>query len=400
MSRPFEPGTAPAGLAEALGATPDALSPNLVDDGIYFSCELVERYSTDLALDLASRLALTEPLRAGATLDGLLAARGFVPAFAPALAALLARLAAAGFLEQRDSDGATVWRLAGDLPAAELDLLRNQGTAFDPNVAATLDLLDAAAEAWPRVASGAASGEQELFAPARIALWIAYFSNTNPAYVISNRIPAAVAARRLRPGGGLRILEVGAGAGSFASALLAELAARGRLGDVALYDFTEPSPFFRRRGERQLCADFPELPLRARALDLNAETSFAAPEDDGAPYDLVVGVNVFHVAVDLVGALRRTRELLAPGGWLVAGECMRLFPGQPVPADLIFELLSSFSQVRLDPANRPRHGFLEPEDWRRSLAAAGFAEPEVVPDLARIRTLYPRFFSAAAVGRR
>jgi len=207
-----------------------------------------------------------------------------------------------------------------------------------------------------------------------------------------------VAAHRLRPGGGLRILEVGAGAGSFATALLGELQRRGRLGDVALYDFTEPSPFFRRRGERELRARFPGLALRSRAVDIDAP--IADPADAGRGYDLVVGVNVFHVARDLGASLRRAREALVPGGWLLAGECMRLFPGQTVPADLVFQLLRSFTDVQLDAAARPHHGFLEPGAWRRAFELAGFADAAVVPDLERIRDRYPRFLTGVVAGRR
>jgi SAM-dependent methyltransferase len=207
-----------------------------------------------------------------------------------------------------------------------------------------------------------------------------------------------VAANRLPSRPGSRVLEVGGGAGSFTSALLEELDRRGRLGELALYDFTEPSPFFRRRGERELHARFPEVPLRARGLDI--DLPFGGQGVVDGPYDLAVGVNVLHAARDLVGALARLLDALAPGGWLVAGECLRLFPGQPVPADLVFQIFRSFTQVATDPEIRPAHGFLEPSSWRRAFAAAGFEQVEVVPDLDRIRHLYPRFFAGVVRGRR
>jgi SAM-dependent methyltransferase len=394
MHRPFDPGSRPRIPESLLGEIPDSF----FDDRIYAACELAERYATDLALAIASRLGLDEPLAAGGTVAALAAARGFDPAFRPALEALLDRLAAAGEIERTPGADGAAFRRTGPAREAELAALRATGVAIDPRIVATLDLLDAAAAAWPAVASGRTTGEKELFSAGSIALWLAYFSNDNPVYALNNLLTAVVAANRLPDRDGLSVLEVGAGAGSFTATLLEELARRGRLGQIARYKPTEPSPFFRRRGEREMRARFPDVPLTFRALDV--DLPFADQGLSAEPRDLVVGVNVLHVARDLGAALARIREVLAPGGWLVAGECLRLFPRQPVPADLIFQLFRSFIDVGTDPLLRPHHGFLEPAAWRAALEAAGFVEVAVVPDLERIRDLYPRFFAGVVVGRR
>ena len=57
-------------------------------------------------------------------------------------------------------------------------------------------------------------------------------------------------------------------------------------------------------------------------------------------------------------------------------------------------------RVGTEPELRPAHGFLAPESWRRAFAAAGFDEVAVVPDVERIRDLYPRFFAGVVCGRR
>jgi SAM-dependent methyltransferase len=395
MHRPFDPGPRPRISESLLSEIPDSL----FDDRIYAACELAERYATDLALAIASRLGLDGPLATGGSAAQLAGARGFDPAFRPAVETLLERLAAAGEIERRTgADGGAVYRRTGPAREPELAGLRATGIGIDPRIVATLDLLDAAAAAWPAVASGRTTGEKELFSAGSIALWLAYFSNDNPVYALNNLLTAVVAANRLPDRDGLSVLEVGAGAGSFTATLLDELARRGRLGRIARYEPTEPSPFFRRRGERELRARFPQVPLTFRALDV--DQPFAAQGLPDEPRDLVVGVNVLHVARDLGAALARIREALAPGGWLVAGECLRLFPRQPVPADLVFQLFRSFTDVGTDPVLRPHHGFLEPSAWRTALEAAGFVEVGVVPDLERIRDLYPRFFAGVVVGRR
>ncbi|HLF56142.1 MAG TPA: methyltransferase [Thermoanaerobaculia bacterium] len=392
MRRPFEPGPRPRGLEPWLGEVPDSL----FDDRVYAVCELADRYATETALDLARALGIEAPLARGGTVDELLAACGLAPSFRPALERLLDRLAGAGEIEREDGSPPR-YRAAGPLPPGEVAELRTLGLEFAPELAATLDLFDAAARAYPAAARGEAAGEELLLAPASVELWLRYFSNENPVYALSNRIAALAAAHRLPAAGPLRILEVGAGAGSAALALLEELERAGRLADVALYDVTEPSPFFRRRAERALRARFPGLALRSRALDLDSPF-----ENQGGAqgYDLVFGVNVVHVARDLGASLARLREALVPGGALVAGECFRLFPGQAVPADLVFQLFRAFTEVRVDGVFRPHHGFLSPEAWRTAFAAAGFAEVAVVPDLERIRERYARFFAGAICGRR
>lgn len=392
MQVPFQPPPRDPRSDEFLGEIPR----ELFDDTLYESCELVDRYALDLAYELAHALGIARRLESptGATAAEIAEERGFAPRFAPALEWLLARLAADGALERLGEERPPRWRAPRPLRHGEPAELRALGSAIDPEIARTLDLLEAAASSWPAVAEGRATGEQELFGAGRIALWIAYFHNRNRPYSMSNRLTAIAVANRFPAGG--RILEVGAGAGSATEALLEELDRRGRLGEVSAYDATEPSPFFRRRAERELAARFPGAPLRFSAFDIDR------PADEqglAGGYDVVLGVNVLHVARSLGASLASLRSLLAPGGWLIAGECVRLFPGQPVAADVVFQIFKGFVEVETDPELRPTHGFLEPGAWQRALEAAGYAEVDVIPDVGRIRDYYPRFSAAVVVGR-
>jgi len=391
MHRPFAPAPRPPALDELLGE----LDSERFDAAFHRLCELVDRYAVDLSLEIVAGLGLEGTLADGATLDELLAEHSLAGGFRPALGSLLSRLAQAGEIERRNGTPPS-YRLAGRWRTSDRGELRAEALALDPDSRATLDLFEAAAAAHPEVAAGRVSGEQILLAPNRVQLWLDYFSSRNRVYSVSNEIAATAAANRLRPGGGLRILEIGGGAGSAAGALLEELRRRGRLEDLAHYAFTEPSPFFRRRGERELRQRFPTVPLTGASFDIDLP---AEGQGQPADFDLVFGVNVVHVAKHLATTLRELGSRLAADGLLVAGECCRLTPDQVVPADLVFELFRGFTSVELDDT-RPRHGFLTPEEWCRALAGAGFADVELVPDLARVREVYPRFFAGAVCGRR
>src|SRR5205814_10003078 len=67
----------------------------------------------------------------------------------------------------------------------------------------------------------------------------------------------------------LRILEFGAGAGSASEALIRCLDEHSLLPQIKRYLITEPNAFFRRRAQRSLTDQYPELPLEWGDVDLN-----------------------------------------------------------------------------------------------------------------------------------
>ncbi|HEX4956087.1 MAG TPA: class I SAM-dependent methyltransferase [Thermoanaerobaculia bacterium] len=391
---PPSPTVADPRVYQLLGELPVSLFPPGLVAGVLF----VERYGAEWALDLAHRLDLGEPLGRSATVPEILAERAWQPGFGPALGWVLSGLAHRGLVERVDARPEPRWLLRGQLPPADLPGRRAEGLALEPALGSTFALLDAAGRAYPAAAVSEKAGEEALLGPAGVGLWTGYFSNANPLYAFNNAIAAIAAANRLPDEGPWTLLEVGAGAGSAAEALLAVLAERDMTGRLARYTITEPSPFFRRRSQRTLTTAWPGLPLAFADLDI--DRPWNAQEVEPGSLDLVFGVNVFHVAKDLAATLAQARESLRPGGWLVVGECLRPFPGQHLTAEMAFQLLPGFTDVRLDPVLRPHPGFLTPETWQGALEAAGFGEVRVVPDLGQIRELFPAFTTGAVCGRR
>lgn len=387
----FAPAPRHPDLLDALGELP--VEP--FSEGFLRTVELVERYGGDWALELGERLELTAALAEPADASELAARRGFVPGFVPALDWLLRRLEVDGAIGGAPGGR---YRATGALPRPSLAGLRAEGLADDPAIAPTLDLLDLAAGLYPALARGEVHGERALFGTGQIGLWCEYFDNRNPVYAINNLVTAVAVSHRLPAAGAFSLLEVGAGAGSGTAAVLDELERSGRLPALARYQVTEPGAFFRRRGERVCRARFPGAPLVYGALDINPPLPAEAVAAAG--FDVVFGVNVLHVARDLPSTIAALAALLAPGGWLVAGECIRLFPGQPVAAELVFLALEGFVNVELDRERRPNPGFLTPEQWLRLFREAGLEPVELVPDLQRIRALYPRFHTGAVCGQR
>jgi SAM-dependent methyltransferase len=357
----------------AAGLSPDPFDP--VQDR---ACKLVDLYTLHVAIDLLRELADPVLLAAGASADDLFAKGGYTAAFRPAFGWLLAR-AAAGGVDVR-----------APLPRTDRAAVRAACLATDPSYVPAFTLMDEAAALYPRVARGEVSGDRALLMKA--SLWVAYFDNRNGYYALNNRVVAAAVAARAARVGPVRVLEVGAGLGSASEAVLARLAA------VERYHVTEPLPFFRKRAERTLRAAHPGLPLEFGAVDVNG--SWAAQGVRAAGQTFVVGVNVFHLAHNLVATLREAFEALEPSGWLVAGEAIRPEPHACVGAELPFQILQSYLAVETDPELRPTPGFLTAEGWAEALRRAGFSEIELVPDAARLRELWEGAITAAVCGRR
>jgi SAM-dependent methyltransferase len=376
-------------LAEA-GFSEDLFNPRQ-----HRSCELVELYVLHLAIELIRQLGVEDLLAHPRTVEELLDARGFVPAFSVPLRWLLERLGVAALVKCEPERDRRRYRLRSPLPQAELAGLRTEGLEADPSYAPAFALVDEAAAIYPRVARGETTGERALFQ--KVGLWSAYFSNENGYYALNNQVAARVAAARFPSGGGA-ILEVGAGLGSATAMLLGVLRERGTLGLLTSYQVTEPVVFFRRRAQRSLEGVHSGLPLAFSALDINQP--WAAQGVAPGSQQMVWGVNVFHLARDLDVTLREAFDALAPGGLVVLGEGLRPFPGRPVGAEFPFQILESFVAVRTDPETRPTHGFLTPEQWQNALARAGFAAVEIVPDAIRLREVYPGLLTAAVCGRR
>jgi SAM-dependent methyltransferase len=377
-----------------LGEVPEAL----LDGDLYWSVELVERYAREWAIELAHALGLPAALGGddrGATAASLAGDLGFVAGSEVPLAWLLAELAEAGELQgvATGRSGPRV-RLAGELRPARREVVREAVLEHDPANAPFLDLLDLAGRAWPRVLAGEVRGEAALLAADQLGLWMRYFSNDNPVYAVNNRVAALAAANRLADGAA--VLEVGAGAGSGSAALFEELERRGRLDRVAGFRLTEPAALLRRRAARELARRWPGVAVEAAELDI--DRPWAEQGIEPGSLDLVFGVNVLHVADDLAWTLGEARAALRPGGWLVAGECLRPRPGRPVAAEMIFLLIEGFREVRTDPELRPGPGFLTPELWTAQLERAGFATVELVPDVRVLREFHARFATGAVCG--
>jgi SAM-dependent methyltransferase len=385
------------GEAEQVAATvatrlPPPLVP-LFDPGFTRSHTLFDEYVFRLAVQVVAEAGLVPALRAWCSVDDAVAGAKLDPRVSGVpVAWLLRHLAARGVLEREGDGGLPRFRLAGDLPLPDPAAVLEEQRRHDPACLPSYTLAHTAARDYPAFLRGERAGDDVLLAPARLPLWVGYFSNDNRLYAINNRVGAAALEAWIPPGA--TVLELGGGLASGALAVLERLAAADRLGDLAAYRFTELVPAFMRRAERYVRDRFPGLAgVSFATLDMNRP--FADQGVAPGSATVVYAVNTLHVAHDLDVTLSEVRRALAPGGQLVVSECVRPWPEQTIYPEFVFNLMSTFRSPRLSAAHRPNGGFLTPDQWRAAFEAAGFSDVRVMPDIARVREVFPTFFVAA-----
>ncbi len=369
----------PPSLAPAFGAS-FIRSTHLYDE---FTHRLTLRCFRAAGLEAAAR----EPGRPEeiAARAGLETHRALTP-----LDWILRRLTERGLLEEIGAGGAPhrycVRRALPELdPAAIAEEQRREDASWLPSYV----LADTVAQDYPAFLRGERTGEEILFSPTRLPLWVAYFSNDNGLYAVNN-LAGAIAVEEWMPPGPVAVLELGGGLGSAAVALLQRLRMVGRWGEICDYRFTDIVPVFLRRGQQALQTQFPDAScLRFALLDENR--SFSEQGAGLGSLSLVYAVNTLHVARDLHFTLREIFGALAPGGRLVIAECLRPTPGEVIYTEFIFNLMETFRAPVLHPVYRPRGGFLTPQQWRHAMETAGFVDVRNLPDIDRIHDRFPAF---------
>ncbi|MGH7308202.1 MAG: class I SAM-dependent methyltransferase [Candidatus Rokuibacteriota bacterium] len=394
-AHPTEDGSAEASRAATALARvlPGALVP-LFDASFCRSASLYEEYVHRLAIQVARRAGLEAAAREAGDASQIVARAGL--AIEPSLTAidwLLRHLAARGLVESRDGDGRLRFQVPAALPDLDPAAVGRVQREHDASWLPSYVLAEAVARDYLAFLRGERTGEEILFSPARLPLWLEYFSNDNGLYAINNRVGAAAVEAWLPPGGGA-ILEVGGGLASGTTALLAQLQHSGRLREIREYRFTDLVPHFLRRGQRVLEHRFPGAAfLTSSRLDMNQP--FAEQGVTPGSFTAVYAVNTLHVAHDLEATLSEVRDGLAPGGRLIVSECVRPHAGRPIYPEFVFNLMETFRAPRLRPPHRPNGGFLTPEQWTGLVEASGFVDVRFLPDLIRIRDEFPDFYVAA-----
>jgi len=166
----------------------------------------------------------------------------------------------------------------------------------------------------------------------------------------------------------LRILEVGAGVGGTSTELIPALAREGV--DVD-YLFSDISPFFLNEARTR----FGSYPwVRYGLFDINVPPVQQGILPNSA--DIIICANVLHNARDIRVVLRRLKQTLVPGGWLVFIEPTRTHNYPLLVSMEFFPELGSFSDLR----EGTDQTFFTRDQWLTQLREAGALPVACLPD--------------------
>jgi acyl transferase domain-containing protein/SAM-dependent methyltransferase len=292
---------------------------------------------------------------------GALAARGIAPTYERLLARWLRRLADLGWLRE-EPDGAFVGVTA--LPEPDVAAARRRAEAALPDAPFLLAYVRRSGEQLAAVLTGSVSPLDLLFPGGSFELAERLYGEWALSRYFSGIARAAVELAGAAGAGAVRVLEVGAGTGGTAAAILPALDP-----ERAAYWYTDVSRAFLARARERFAA-FPFV--RYALLDVEREP--AAQGFAAGPFDVVVATNVVHATRDVDATLRRLAGLLVPGGVLVLCEATRHFRWFDVTTGLIE------GWQRFDDERRRDNPLLAPADWEAALRSAGFEAVVALPE--------------------
>jgi polyketide synthase PksN len=226
------------------------------------------------------------------------------------------------------------------------------GWLADPALAPRVALMEAALPAIPQVLTGRRKATDVLFPGGSLA---DAFNGVLAEHVA--RFAAAHAS-----GGGLRILEIGAGTGGTTHHVLERLKPFEKA--ISEYCYTDRSHSFLQHGERQYGAGRGFFACRLLDIEKPAEEQGFAP----GSYDLVIAANVLHATRDMRATMRNVHSLLRPDGLLAMNE----LSGNALYAHLSFGLLEGWWRYDDAALRMPGSPGLAPGSWAALLAEEGF----------------------------
>ncbi len=237
----------------------------------------------------------------------------------------------------------------------------------DPNVRASVQLVDRCLTALPDILTGRRKAPEVIFPGSTLALVEGIYKN-NPVADFFNEVLSETCVRVLRarlqhdPKVRVRILEAGAGTGGTSAALLQHLAPYQE--HIEEYLYTDVSKSFLAHAQEHYAGGYPFL----RTALFNVEQPAAAQGLAPASFDFVIASNVLHATRNVARTLRNIKYTLRANGVLLLNELTR----KSLVTHVTFGLLDGWWLVEDAEIRSTGSPSLTLDRWRAVLQQEGY----------------------------
>lgn len=320
----------------------------------------VDRMCVELCLRLADDVGLLR--REPEPIDRLIARVRAADQAVYVVHAVLDILAEAGFARRTDRG----WKRLDPWPPDRSVEVRDRAREACPGAAPTFEMIERCRGYAAGFVAGRTPGLAAVFPRGDLTPWERLHTEDRVMSIYADLVAPAL---RATVGPGMRVLEVGGGVG----AVLARCASLLQAADVGEYWFTDVGRVFVDAAQRRY-GNAPWLRFATLDIDRPLEDQGVTP---GA-FDVVLGVNVVHVARNLGFSLRELLGALRTSGYLILAEGSPPNDHNRWRLDVVFGFLRGWWDVGLDDL-RPRPGFMLPSAWERALRACGYEAVSLIP---------------------
>ena len=257
-------------------------------------------------------------------------------------------------------------------PEINIDELRSSILDIDRNLLPSCEYMEFISGYYTDFFQGKIGGHEILFVKDKMRLWNEYFSNENSGYAVYNQL-GALGIKKWVPEiiKDITFFEIGTGTGNASLLALNQLETSGLNDRVKNYILSDISPIFLRLSKLNISENYRgNIPVLIKKIDFNEP--LIKQDISFKDIHVIYGVNVLHIAKDLLFSLKELYNILNPGGMLVISECIREKPSDTLVQEIIFNLLDSFTSVKLSETYRTTPGFLTLDEWIKVFKCAGF----------------------------
>lgn len=369
---------------------------DLINKTIQNIWKLTDYYLLKSIDNILDKTNIKSILKDFVTIDTILSKNEYDPKVYNSLKWMLERLALEGYIEKKEENSNTFYKWSGKTIDYNLEEIRNKAEKYAPTSIAAFNMIKLMADNYPDFLSSKKSGVDIIFSPENIEITNEYYSN-NLFYNVHNIAGAKIVNWDISSRDNPTIIEIGGGLGGGTKQFIIQRLKEGLSLNNFKYIFTDIANKMLRNTKKDLLSITDNLSsFEFKKLDFNSSLESQGYKPESA--DVIWGVNAIHVAYDLRFSLNEILKTLKKGGSFIISETVRPSGNKMIQQEFLLNTLSDYWNVKLDKDIRPRHGFMEWQDWVNAFINVGFKDVKTIPDMSILEQRYDNCYVAIIRG--